>query len=536
MRDRDTYYFPVVKGLFFLFILTAAGFLPPPLQGETEVNKGKTLIRRFALLAGANDGGVGRTKLRYAVSDAQAVLNVLQEMGGVSPQDSRLLQDPTRDIFVKEIKRLGRLVTQARSSSPKVEIIIYYSGHSDEKNILLGDEKFSYQDFKKEFDRIPADVRIAILDSCASGAFTRLKGGKKSPPFLIDAAYDMKGCAIMTSSSSDEASQESDRLKGAFFTHYLVSGLRGAADMTQDGRITLNEAYQFAFNETRAQTANTMDGPQHPNCNMRMSGTGDVVMTDIRESSALVKFTAGVSGRLFIHNFNNDLVAELGKTKDRTIELGLEQGKYRVVNIAANKVQEYLLDLKPGSVTEVDARKWTPLETGRLDTVVRGDLAALAKPPPLDKPKRLAVAAIGGIATQNKTGNEYVWGTGLNLIVNYPLTWRLSLEISAGYYHLSKAKLVLHQLIYSTESFNLSVDLRYLLDGTGKMRPFINGGIGIFDFGLEKNSTRYGFNLGAGIEYNIDRHTAFDTRLNLNNSWDMKLHLVSILAGWKYRF
>jgi len=74
----------------------------------------------------------------------------------------------------------------------------------------------------------------------------------------------MKGYAFMTSSSASEAAQESSRLKRSFFTHNLISGMRGAADMNQDGRITLNEAYQFAFDGTLTQTEKTLAGPSTP--------------------------------------------------------------------------------------------------------------------------------------------------------------------------------------------------------------------------------------------------------------------------------
>ena len=205
-------------------------------------------------MVGANYGGAERVKLKYAVSDAKALIEVLESMGGVSPDDSRLLIDPKRDTLFWELKRLKERISRAKEKHPRVEVIFYYSGHSDEINILLGDEKVTYKEFRDSINSMEADVRIAILDSCASGAFTRLKGGKKKKPFLVDSAYDMKGYAVMTSSSSDEASQESERLKGSFFTHYLNSGLRGAADMSRDGRITLTEAYHFAFNETLAQT------------------------------------------------------------------------------------------------------------------------------------------------------------------------------------------------------------------------------------------------------------------------------------------
>ena len=283
-------------------------------------NKNKTIIKRYAVIIGANDGGKDRVRLRYAVSDAKSFQSVLEELGGVQEEDSLLLQDPDVKTLYTEMRRLLIKMEKARSDYSRVEAIFYYSGHSDEESILLGNEKISYKDFREIINSMPADVRIAILDSCLSGAFTRLKGGKKKLPFLIDEAYDMKGNAFMTSSSATEASQESDLIQGSFFTHYLISGMRGAADMIQDGRVTLSEAYQFTFNETLAETTKTMSGPQHPYYNIDMSGTGDVVVTDIRRGSAILVLAPEISGRIFIHDKNNSLVVELSKPPGRRID------------------------------------------------------------------------------------------------------------------------------------------------------------------------------------------------------------------------
>jgi len=315
---------------------------------ENPQNKDKTVIKRYAVIIGANDGGKDRIKLRYAVSDAKSFLSVLEELGGVLEEDSLLLQDPDVKTFYTEMGRLLTRMEKARSDYSRVEAIFYYSGHSDDKSILLGNEKISYADFRETIDSMPADVRIAILDSCLSGAFTRLKGGKKKLPFLIDEAYDMKGYAFMTSSSATEASQESDLIEGSFFTHYLISGMRGAADMIQDGRVTLSEAYQFTFNETLAETTKTMSGPQHPYYNIDMSGTGDVVITDIRRGSAILVLTPEISGRIFIHDKNNSLVVELSKPAGRSIELGLEEGEYRVINLIDGQVFESKIRLQNG--------------------------------------------------------------------------------------------------------------------------------------------------------------------------------------------
>jgi uncharacterized caspase-like protein len=58
---------------------------------------------------------------------------------------------------------------------------------------------------------------------------------------------DASGEVVITSSSADELSQESDEVGGSYFTHYLLSGLRGAADTSGDGEVTLDEAYRYVY-------------------------------------------------------------------------------------------------------------------------------------------------------------------------------------------------------------------------------------------------------------------------------------------------
>ncbi len=339
----------MTKKYILLLLLAIVFSLGATLQAEEYAqDQDRDIIKRYAVVIGANDGGKGRVRLRYAVSDARAMSKVLEELGGVMSEDNLLLLDPDVKTFYTEMGKLQARMDKARPEHGRVEVLFYYSGHSDDESILLGNEKISYKNFRQTLSGLPADVHIAILDSCLSGSFTRLKGGKMRRPFLVDEAYDMKGYAFMSSSSATEASQESDLIKGSFFTHYLISGIRGAADMTQDGRVTLNEAYQFTFNETLAETAKTKAGPQHPYYDIEMSGTGDVVMTDVRKGSAILSLEPELSGRIFIHDRNNSLVVELTKPLGRRIELGLETGEYRVINLQEDQVFETRVKLESG--------------------------------------------------------------------------------------------------------------------------------------------------------------------------------------------
>jgi uncharacterized caspase-like protein len=220
-------------------------------------------------VAGANYGGPDRPALQYAISDAERLARVLVDLGGVSPEDAILLKQPGLRELDEALGRLQARVVEARRAGRgdeggRTELLVYYSGHADDKGLLLGEDRYSYRSLRDRLDDVPADVRIAVLDACASGAITRLKGGKLRPPFLVDESSDMRGHAFLTSSAETEAAQESDRIGASYFTHYLISGLRGAADVNGEGKVTLNEAYQFAFNETLGRTVDTKGGAQHP--------------------------------------------------------------------------------------------------------------------------------------------------------------------------------------------------------------------------------------------------------------------------------
>ncbi len=289
-------------------------------------------VQRFALAVGANFGGADRALLRYAVADAERFARVLADLGGVNPSNAILLKEPKVRELVQAFDQLSRWVSEAGRSANRgrTEVLVYYSGHADEKGLLLGDDRYSYQSLRDRLDEMPADVRIAVLDACASGAFTRLKGGKARQPFLVDESASMRGHVFLTSSSETEAAQESDYIGASYFTHYLVSGLRGAADITGEGKVTLNEAYQFAFNETLGKTAGSGGGAQHPSYEINLSGTGDVVITDVRRTTAAIVLGEFLEGRIFIRNAKQELVVELYKPHGRRVEIGLEPGEYEV--------------------------------------------------------------------------------------------------------------------------------------------------------------------------------------------------------------
>jgi hypothetical protein len=368
-------------------------------------------MRRFALMAGFNDGGPTRPKLQFAASDAQSMTRVLETLGGVSPEDLLLVQEPTRAAFMAAFDRLTQLVSAGWVAGVRREVVVYYSGHSDEEGLLIGADRVSYSELRHRIEAVPAEVRLAILDSCASGAFTRNKGGLRRAPFLLDNSANTKGHAFLTSSAINEVAQESNRIGASFFTHYLVSGLRGAADVNRDQRVTLQEAFQFASQETLARTEKTRGGPQHAAYEFDLVGTSDLVVTDVRSTQATLALGNDLSGRVGVRDAAGNLVVELRKSAGNSIELGLEAGDYLVtmeggpivfeaeVTLALGQRAELArLAFHSGKALEVaTARGDVPVERdGNPGIAVAASAGSAATPPLRSTSIQLGLVPMGG--------------------------------------------------------------------------------------------------------------------------------------------
>ncbi|MFC1609776.1 caspase domain-containing protein [Myxococcota bacterium] len=490
-------------------------------------------IRRFALVIGSNDGGPDRVKLRYAHSDAHAFAEVLTQLGGVAPEDQHLLLEPSRTQIETTLAQLGAELDDRGEQADRTELVVYFSGHSDEEGLLLAGEHFSYRDLRHTLTTFAVDVRIGILDSCASGALTRAKGGKRRPPFLLDESTDVSGHAFLTSSSADEAAQESDAIGASFFTHYLISGLRGGADTTGDGRVTLNEAYQFAFAETLARTEKTRSGAQHPSYDIQLAGSGDLVLTDLRVTSAGLVLGEPLVGRLYVHDDQERLVAELHKAAGRRVEIGLQPGSYRLTMRQGDDVMESRMVIAPGARQTMTGAHFERVE--QEETVARGPHALSPGPPaaarvelPIERvPVRLALlprlrpdhrvsadvslgllfsnaTEVGGFAFAfaANTTEERAHGLLLTLGVNYVGTDLEGFGLALGS-NIVKGTGQGPQVAMGFNTTGDDVDFGQLALGFNLAGGSLNGFQAAIGFNVTDSDTRYaqlagGFNIAGG--------------------------------------
>ncbi len=338
-----------------VMLLSLAGLLFVAMlerQASAKTQSNGAVLRRYALVIGSNTGGgAKREKLRYAGQDATKIADVLRQLGGVDTLDLALLNEPDIAALDRSLDTLSSRIRDERVKGRRVELIVYYSGHADETGILLGGSRYEYSKLRQRIRAVPADVHIAIVDSCASGSFTRIKGGTKRPPFLQDSSNQVAGFAFLSSSSADEDAQESDRIGASFFTYFFVAGLRGAADRNRDGKITLTEAYQFSYEQTLGRTQNTTHGPQHAAYDMHLSGTGDVVITDLRTTDTALVLPSALKGRVTVVDKTGRVAVELAKEAGEPLSLALPAETYTLR--VENKDGEFIATITlegPGEV------------------------------------------------------------------------------------------------------------------------------------------------------------------------------------------
>jgi hypothetical protein len=289
---------------------------------------------RYALLVGNNQGLADDSPLRFAQADAERLSRALVQLGGFPEENTTVLRDRTAPAVRSALLTINERVRQSVSGGRnRAVLFVFYSGHSDAQDLHLSGTTMPVEELRKMVVGSSATVRVLVVDACRSGSATRTKGGRPGPGFAIklDDRLDNEGVAIITSSAATEDSQESDTLQGSFFTHFLLSGLRGAADANSDRRVSLAEAYAYAYNNTLRMTSLTIAGPQHPTYEYGIRGKGDLIITELYRIAGHGSLRFGSDGHFLIMQGDSSgpVVAEVVTGRSPS-ELLLPAGKYFV--------------------------------------------------------------------------------------------------------------------------------------------------------------------------------------------------------------
>lgn len=288
--------------------------------------------RRFALVAGEPDGGPGTQRLRHAERDARRIHGILTRVGGVRSGDATLMLSSGARAFRGALADLSTRAAAAQAAGETTVLLVYFSGHAKDGALRFGSAGLPLVELREALQSSPADVRIGLFDACRSGAIARTKGVRPAPVFDVTVPREAgpRGLVIIASSAADEDSQESDALGASYFTHHLASGLLGDADISGDRKVTLGEAYTYAYARTVGDTAGSAGGVQHPVFLYDLGGAGEVVLTDLAPMAGGLLFPSPLEGLYVVLDAGGRAVAEVAKPAGVERRLSLPPGRYTV--------------------------------------------------------------------------------------------------------------------------------------------------------------------------------------------------------------
>jgi hypothetical protein len=309
-------------------------------------------VQRYALVVGNDRGAPGEEPLSYAESDARKVAHVLESLGDFPPENMVLLLGRDAAEVQRVLISLNARIRAESGASRDAVLFVYFSGHADARALHLGPDALEISLLRRLVQGSAADFRLLMLDACRSGALTRVKGARPVAPFEIrvDEQLSGEGIAFLTSSTADEDAQESDELRGSFFTHYFVSGLRGAADKNESGTVSVEEAYDYAYQHTLRASSRTLHGLQHPTFQFDIKGKGGIPLTWVHRSNGrnvLLRVPPGRTFVLFAGDAGGPVVAEVDAA-DRRRQIALEPGRYYARGRGADHLLEGSIELVAG--------------------------------------------------------------------------------------------------------------------------------------------------------------------------------------------
>jgi uncharacterized caspase-like protein len=285
-----------------------------PSSSEESQNRGlqvnlptsyATYVDRWAIVVGISEYKDKSLNLKYAHRDAEALYELLltPSGGGFEPEHVvKLVNEKAttasitwalRSFLQKPAKEDIVLIYFACHGGPdrKRPDILYLITHDTDPDEIAG-TGLPMREIKLSLrENLLAERVIMIADTChsagLSGEGARDVGDSSGAInlYLKGASEAKKGLALLTSAATNQASFEDEKWGGGHgvFTHFLLEGMRGAADNNpKNGVVTVGELFEYVRKEVKKATE---DG-QHP-----------CIGNEMFDRNLPVAITAGISAQ-----------------------------------------------------------------------------------------------------------------------------------------------------------------------------------------------------------------------------------------------
>jgi WD40 repeat protein len=222
---------------------------------------------KYALIIGNTEyTDPGLAQLTAPSKDAEDFARVLRDQDICAFDDVKVLLNQPEHQIREAIYDLFSI------KKPDDLLVLYFSGHGvrDEFGALylavrntnkskLSATAVDSSYITRSMDQSRSKRQVLILDCCNSGAFAQ--GTKAATGVSIGTATAFEagyGRIILTASDATQFAWEGDKIIGetdnSLFTHFLVQGLEGEADLDGNGRITVDELYDYSYEKVKLAT------------------------------------------------------------------------------------------------------------------------------------------------------------------------------------------------------------------------------------------------------------------------------------------
>lgn len=199
--------------------------------------------------------------LRYTDDDAYQVYAFLKSPEGGALPDSQV------KLLIDEEATHNNIMNAMRSVYLKADgndvIMFYFSGHGLQGAFLPVDydgynNRLEHSEIKEFLNASKAKHKLVLADACHSGSLLAQRAPISAVLQKYYTAFEQShgGTALLMSSRGEEYSLEDGGLRSGIFSHFLVRGLKGEADIDRNKIISIEELFSYVHQNVRKYTGN----------------------------------------------------------------------------------------------------------------------------------------------------------------------------------------------------------------------------------------------------------------------------------------
>jgi uncharacterized caspase-like protein len=240
-------------------------------------------VDRWAVIIGVSKYKDESLNLRYADRDAEEFHKLLLGPIGGSFKANRVVKLTNRQATTANVTKALRSFLQKPGQDDLV--IIYFACHGTPdlnrpENVYLLTHDTDPNDISgtalpmREIDisvreNLLSERVIIFADTCHSAAIgggigrrSAINETEQVNRYLKEVSTSRGGIALLTSAEANEVSFEDEKWGGGHgvFTHFLLRGMQGEADLNQNGFVTVGELFEYV----RSKVQEATEYRQHP--------------------------------------------------------------------------------------------------------------------------------------------------------------------------------------------------------------------------------------------------------------------------------